>query len=186
MLSGGTTPYAIYNRLADAPCPIHPQRNLFLSDERMKPFSSPKNNAHNLLPMLQGLNCHGHFLQVDTSLSPQAAATRFEEALERMQKIDLGLLGLGPDGHTAGFFTPKQARIQNQLTLYTDRPDGMQGVSVTPAIFKRIERIILLVIGESKREIINTLLDAPQTIPTGIALANYPNAELWTDLQLNR
>jgi 6-phosphogluconolactonase len=184
MLSGGSTPYIIYNRLAADPCPVHPNRNLFLSDERMQPFSSPKNNAHNLLPLLQGLNCHGQFLQVDTKLSGRTAAEHFEEGLERMQTVDLGFLGMGDDGHTAGFFTPEQARIQDRLTLHTKRPDGMEGVSVTPAFFQRVEKIILLVTGESKRNIINTLLTDPQSIPAGIALSNHPNVELWTDLQL--
>ncbi|MDF7806830.1 6-phosphogluconolactonase [Pontiellaceae bacterium B12219] len=186
MLSGGSTPYVIYNRLAADPCPVHPQRNLFLSDERMMPFSSPKNNAHNLLPLLTGLDCHGHFLQVDTKLSPRAAAARFEEGLERMQTVDLGFLGMGDDGHTAGFFTAEQAQMKNgALTLHTNRPDGMEGVSVTPAFFKRVEKIILLVTGESKRDIIHTLLTNPQSIPAGIALADHPNVELWTDLQLS-
>ncbi|MDF7826018.1 6-phosphogluconolactonase [Pontiellaceae bacterium B12227] len=184
MLSGGSTPYVIYNRLAADPCPVHPLRNLFLSDERMQPFSSPKNNAHNLLPLLQGLNCHGNFLQVDTKLSARAAANHFEEGLERMQTVDLGFLGMGTDGHTAGFFTPEQARIKDQLALHTQRPDGMEGVSVTPAFFQRVEKIILLVTGESKREIINTLLNNPQTIPAGIALSNHPNVELWTDIPI--
>ncbi len=184
MLSGGSTPYVIYNRLAAAPCTIHPMRNLFLSDERMQPFSSPKNNAHNLLPLLQGLDCHGHFLQVDTTLSARAAAAHFEEGLQKMKKVDLGFLGMGTDGHTAGFFSLEQARIQDRLTLHTKRPDGMEGVSVTPAFFKRVERIILLVTGEPKREIINTLLNNPPSIPAGIALANHPNVELWTDIAL--
>ncbi|VGO14425.1 6-phosphogluconolactonase [Pontiella desulfatans] len=184
MLSGGSTPYVIYNRLAAAPCPVHPQRNLFLSDERMEPFSSEKNNAHNLLPMLQALDCHGHFLQVDTKLSVRAAADHFDEGLERMNTVDLGLLGMGTDGHTAGFSTKEQANMKNgPLALYTDRPDGMQGVSVTPAFLKRVERIILLVTGESKRAIINTLLTHPQSIPAGIALGDHPNIELWTDIR---
>ena len=183
MLSGGSTPYVIYNRLAANPCPVHPQRNLFLSDERMAPFSSPKNNAHNLLPFLQALDCHGRFLQVDTTLSARAAAAHFEEGLEKMETVDLGFLGMGPDGHTAGFFTNEQANMKTgALALHTDRPDGMEGVSVTPAFFKRVERIILLVTGESKRKVINTLLKNPQSIPAGIALADHPTVELWTDI----
>ncbi len=184
MLSGGSTPYIIYNRLAAAPCPVHPQRSLFLSDERMQPFSSDKNNAHNLVPMLQALDCHGRFLQVDTELPVEAAAAKFEEGLKKMARVDLGFLGMGTDGHTAGFFTPDQARLKTgPLTLYTQRPDGMQGVSVTAAFLKHVERIILLVTGESKRDIIRTLLSAPETIAAGIALADHPNVELWTDVQ---
>ncbi|MEN7974144.1 MAG: 6-phosphogluconolactonase, partial [Verrucomicrobiota bacterium] len=101
--------------------------------------------------------------------------------------IDLGFLGMGSDGHTAGFFTPEQANLKSgALTLHTNRPDGMQGISVTPALFQRVKRIILLVTGESKRNIINTLLNAPATIPAGIALSDHPHAELWTDNLLHQ
>jgi len=185
MLSGGSTPYSIYNQLAAHPCPVHPDRKLFLSDERMVPADSLDNNANNLMPMLRALNCEDHFIRVDTELPPQTAAARFSEKLDPLGKIDLGFLGMGTDGHTAGFFTPQQAsRKTGALTLHTDRPDGMQGITITPALFQRVERIILLVTGESKRNIINTLLTAPATIPAGIALSNHPRAELWTDIKL--
>lgn len=183
MLSGGNTPYVVYNRLTESPCPVHPDRRLFLSDERMEPFSSERNNARNLMPVLEALNCLNRFIRVDTTLPIDEAAGKFDSDLQPLKTIDLGLLGMGSDGHTAGFFTPEQAcRKQGSLVLYTDRPDGMRGISVTPAFFKRIERIILLVTGESKRDIINTLLTAPETIAAGIALADHANVELWTDI----
>ena len=185
MLSGGSTPCVVYNRLAASPCPVHSGRRLFLSDERWVPFDSEKNNAHNLMPMLRALQCEGRFIRVDTALPIDEAAARFAADLEPLETIDLGFLGMGDDGHTAGFFTPQQAGLKSgALTLHTDRPDGMRGVSVTPALFKRVERIILLVTGESKREIINTLLTEPGSIPSGIALADHPNVELWTDIQI--
>ena len=185
MLSGGSTPYIVYNRLAASPCPVHAGRSLFLSDERMVPFDSERNNAHNLMPMLHALECEDRFIRVDTSLPIAEAAARFEAALQPLESIDLGFLGMGSDGHTAGFFTPEQASLKaGALTLSTDRPDGMRGISVTPALFKRIERIILLVSGESKREIINTVLTEPGTIAAGIALADHPNVELWTEIPL--
>jgi 6-phosphogluconolactonase len=186
MLSGGSTPYAIYNRLAAAPCPVHPGRKLFLSDERMQPFDSDLNNAHNLEPMLKGLRCEDRFIRVDTALPPAEAAAKFESEIQPLETMDLGFLGMGNDGHTAGFFTTGQANMKTgPLTLHTHRPDGMQGVSVTPAFFKRAERLILLVTGESKRAIINTLLTAPETIPAGIALSEHPNVELWTDIAVS-
>ena len=182
MLSGGTTPYAIYNRLAADPCPVHPDRKLFLSDERLVPFNSEQNNAHNLVPMLQSLKCKDRFIRINTTLPPPAAASLFETELKTLDHIDLGFLGMGSDGHTAGFFTTEQARMNSgALTLHTERPDGMQGISVTPSIFRKTKRIILLVTGESKSEIINTLLTNPLSIPAGIALINHPNTELWTD-----
>ncbi len=183
MLSGGATPYAIYNQLAAAPRPVHPDRTLFLSDERMVPADSPRNNAANLMPMLRALECEDRFIRVDTTLPIEEATARFSSKLEPLDRIDLGLLGMGTDGHTAGFFTSEQAHLRTgALALHTDRPDGLQGVSVTPALFQRVERIILLVTGESKRGIISTLLNRPGTIPAGMALSDHPHAELWTDI----
>ena len=185
MLSGGSTPYVVYNRLAASPCPVHAGRRLFLSDERMEPFDSEKNNAHNLMPMLRALKCEDRFMRIETALPIHQAANRFDADLQLLESIDLGFLGMGSDGHTAGFFTPEQANLKSgPLTLSTDRPDGMRGISVTPAFLKRVERIILLVSGESKREIINTLLNEPGTIASGIALADHPAVELWTDISL--
>ena len=185
MLSGGSTPYTIYNQLATNPCPTHPDRTLFLSDERMVPAESPNNNANNLKPMLRALNCEDQFIPVDTTLPIQTATARFADELKPLENIDIGFLGMGHDGHTAGFFSPEQANLKiGALTLYTDRPDGMQGISVTPTLFQRVERIILLVTGESKRDIINTLLNAPKTIPAGIALSDHPHVGIWTDIEL--
>ena len=184
MLSGGSTPYTIYNQLAVAPCPVHPDRKLFLSDERMVPSDSPRNNAGNLMPMLQALKCEDRFVRVNTELSIEEATAQFSSDLEPLDCIDLGFLGMGSDGHTAGFFTSEQARIKSgALTLHTHRPDGMQGISVTSTILQRVERMILLVTGESKRDIIHTLQNDPETIPAGIALSDHPNVELWTDIK---
>lgn len=156
-----------------------------MSDERMEPFDSEKNNAHNLEPMLKALDCQEHFIRVDTSLKRNEAAEQFEKDLQNITEVDLGFLGMGNDGHTAGFFTAEQANIKSgPLTLHTDRPDGMEGVSITPTFFKRIKKIIVLITGKSKREIVNTLLSNPLSIPAGIALQDHPDVELWTDLQI--
>lgn len=185
MLSGGSTPYAIYNRIAAAPCPVHPGRRLFLSDERMVPADSPWNNAGNLMPMLRALGCEDRFIPVETGLPIDEATSRFSHDLEPLGRIDLGFLGMGTDGHTAGLFTADQAsRNAGMLALHTDRPDGMQGISVTPAVFQRAEKIILLVTGESKHEIIGTLMNDSMSIPAGIALGDHPDVELWTDIVL--
>ena len=67
MLSGGSTPYQIYNQLAQESFDIHPDCRLFLSDERCVPADSVKNNAFNLKPMLHALNGKSQFIAVDTS-----------------------------------------------------------------------------------------------------------------------
>ena len=183
MLSGGTTPYAAYDRLASSPCPLNPNRTLFLSDERMVPARSPNSNAGNLEPMLNALHCEDRFIRVETGIPLEKAVHRYASVLEPLNPIDLGLLGMGSDGHTAGIFTKGQAQqCRGPLVISASRPDGMEGVSVSPALFQRVKRIILLVSGESKRRIVETLLQDPKSIPAGIALSGHPRVELWTDL----
>jgi 6-phosphogluconolactonase len=183
MLSGGSTPYVIYRRLAGTACRVHAGRRIFLSDERMVPLDSPDSNTGNLIPMLQALDCEDRMIRVPISLPAAQAAEQYGRDLEPLEYIDLGLLGMGADGHTAGFFTPEAAAMQSgPLAVHTLRPDGLEGVTVTPALFRRMEKILLLVTGEAKREIILRLLNDPSAIPAGIALAGHPAAELWTDL----
>ena len=185
MLSGGSTPYTIYNRITQNPCPVHPERRLFLSDERMVPPDSPKNNAANLLPMLRALKCEDQFIRVDTTRSPEEAAEKFAQELHPLKEIDLAILGMGADGHTAGIFTLEHAGIKTgTLTLHGPRPDGMHGVTISPALLSRAKRILLLVPGEAKRDAIETLLHHPQTIPAGVALSDLNQVTLWTDLQI--
>lgn len=186
MLSGGKTPYAAYNRIASSPCPVNPNRTIFFSDERMVPARSPKNNAGNLEPMLSALQCEDRFIRVETDLPAEKAAQRYANELEPLKPIDLGLLGMGGDGHTAGIFTKEQAQQSNgPLAISTHRPDGMEGVSVTSTLLQRVERLILLVSGESKRPMVETLIQDPDSIPAGIALSGHPCVELWTDLVLD-
>ena len=183
MLSGGSTPYVIYRRLAGRAGPVHGDRRIFLSDERMVPLDSPDSNTGNLMPMLQALDCEDRMIRIPLSLPAPQAAEQYGRDLEPLKEIDLGLLGMGTDGHTAGFFTPEAAAMNSgPLAMHTLRPDGLEGVTVTPALFRRMEKILLLVTGEAKRDIIHRLLNDPAVLPAGIALAGHPAVELWTDL----
>ena len=183
MLSGGTTPYKTYNQIAQHPLSVHPECHLFLSDERCVPATSPKNNAHNLQPMLQALNCTQQFHAVQTELDPEEATQQFATEIESFQQPTLGLLGIGSDGHTAGIFSTDHAHDPSpRCTLHTDRPDGLHGISVSATFIHRVQRILLIATGESKRDILTILRHHPETIPAGIILRHHPQAEVWTDL----
>jgi 6-phosphogluconolactonase len=183
MLSGGSTPYKTYNQLAKQPLQVHPECQLFLSDERYVPSSSPKNNAHNLQSMLKGLQCASQFIPVRTELNAETATEQFAKEIEPFQQPALGLLGIGSDGHTAGIFSAEHAHNTSpQTALHTDRPDGLHGISVSATFIHRIQRILLIATGENKREILTTLQHQPETIPTGIILQHHPQTEVWTDL----
>jgi|TARA_A100001015_G_C14977065_1_gene707769 6-phosphogluconolactonase len=186
MLSGGSTPYQIYNQLAQQAFDIHPDCRLFLSDERCVPADSDKNNAYNLKPMLHALNGTAQFIAVDTACTPAEASLKFSRELDKLSQPDLGLLGIGADGHTAGIFNQSDAKARSaETTLYTKRPDGMDGVSVSASFIHCCHRIILLATGESKRDILTTLKKNPKSLIAGNVLFNHPQVEIWTDLDLS-
>lgn len=184
MLSGGSTPMAVYEAIAASSLHAGPNLILFMSDERMAPLDSDKNNFHNTRPMIDSLGAHG--VRVQTDLGAEDAANAYEAAigefLDMGGNIPLGLLGMGSDGHTASLFSEDDlARGENRLVTHVQRPDGMQGVSVTPDTLQKIEKIIFLIAGEDKAPMVQKLLNEPSEVIAGRAIEYCKDVELWLD-----
>lgn len=189
MLSGGNTPLAIYRRIPAGTI----NATLFLSDERYVPTDDPQSNYGNIRPCFAGAK----FIRVETERPLQTAADRFHDALRTLKQIPLGLLGLGADGHTASLFNLHDAALRDERlavavnveeasSLFMQRQDAAatfisKRISVTPTLLHKVEKILILATGAEKKEMIQTLLDKPDTIPAGAALASHPNVEIWTD-----
>jgi len=176
MLAGGRTPLEIYRRAAVeglSTCGV-----LFLSDERFVPVTDPRSNYGGIAAFFKG-----RWIQVDTSLPMEKAAQGFHDNLSRIQNIPLGLLGLGADGHTASLFTLKDAALRDdRLAIPVVKSEKPDRISVTPVLLHKVEKILILATGADKKAMIQTLLNKPETIPAGIALAGHPDVEIWTNL----
>ena len=104
------------------------------------------------------------FIPVQTSLPIEKAARVYEEHLLSFDNLDLGLLGIGTDGHTAGLFTIEQATEQNTcVSCAMPRPDQLDGISVSASFIQRVERIILIATGESKNAILKRAKGKPHS-----------------------
>lgn len=164
-LSGGSTPRAAYQALASPPfAGAIPWQSLhvFWSDERCVPPDHPDSNYHmarlallNAVP-LPPANVH----RIPGELPPEEAARRYEADLAaRDRPLDLVLLGLGADGHTASLFpaapTPFAGRLA--LAVYADHLHSWR-VTLTPAAINAAGRVLFLVEGAEKAEAVAATL----------------------------
>lgn len=111
-LAGGTTPRRLYRSLAVDEISIDWRRvEIFFSDERLVPLDNPDSNyamaRETLLDRVPIPPEHVH--AVPTQLPPEEAALAYESTLRNTldraePRIDMALLGMGPDGHTASIF----------------------------------------------------------------------------------
>ncbi len=111
-LAGGTTPRRVYERIG----PLVPEWDavhLWLGDERVVPAEHPDANVAMVrASLLRGLAPPPVLHPVQTGLGADGACDAYEAALAAlvprhasgMPQLDIALLGLGEDGHTASLF----------------------------------------------------------------------------------
>lgn len=163
-LSGGSTPKALYERLATAHYPWA-STNLFFGDERCVPPDDPDSNFRmaneaflSVVPArvhrMHGEDCDAEGYAIDLARTFGPGIPQF----------DLVLQGLGPDGHTASLFPGDPALNEREKTvLRVERPDHSR-LTLTLPVLCAAKVAIFLVVGEGKRNMLAQLL-ADRDIP---------------------
>ncbi len=177
-LSGGTTPETLYRALAS---PAFTDRfdwsrtTFFFSDERCVPPDDSRSNyalANNTLFTPLNITPSQVCRMAGESRDPQAAAREYEQQLRRATNtspsssptLDLVLLGLGEDGHTASLFPGSPALRDNKnLIAVTQSPkDPPTRLTMTLGVINRASVILFLVAGAGKAGVVRAILD-PKT-----------------------
>ncbi len=180
-LSGGSTPRAMYTRLAARPLRDRldwSRVQVFFSDERFVPPDSPESNFHtakvNLFDHVPIPEEHIHAYKT-VDVSPEEAALQYEQRIQRVLKaevegvpnFDLILLGMGPDGHTASLFPDTEAlRVQDRFVAANHVPklDAWRLTFTYPMI--NAGRIVMfLVQGDDKKERVREVLGGASPLP---------------------
>lgn len=183
MLTGGTTPFGVYAKVAARGIRAASGVNVLLSDERYVPMTSPLSNYGRVRPFLDAVGVK-HCIFPDATQPLEVATEGYGRALASLLdggiSFPLGILGLGADGHVAALFNGDQIeQSRGRWAMAVNRPDGMAGISATPSVLCAARRLVFWVTGPGKRDAVEALRTDPRRIPAGLALDAACCVELW-------
>ena len=174
-VSGGHTPWLMLRGLADAGVIPWPAVHIVQVDERVAPAGHADRNLTHIRESLLGhtpLRPEQIFAMPVESADLEAAAAQYAETLRQIAGsppvIDLAHLGLGPDGHTASLVPGDPALDVESADVALSGPyQGRRRMTLTYPILNRAQRILWVVTGSEKAEMVNRLLGGDRSIPAG-------------------
>lgn len=175
-LAGGNTPRALYPAWALRSRLDWERMDLLFGDERCVP---PQHRDSNYRMVREALLEQAPvpprvWRMPGEQTDPDAAASAYDATLHALLgaegRIDVALLGLGSDGHTASLF-PHAAALQEQTRwcVATPAPDGRtMRLTLTYPLLCRARRLVFLVTGGDKAATLARVAQgeaAPDSLP---------------------
>ena len=173
-VSGGHTPWLMLRALASEEVPW-PAVHLVQVDERVAPGGHPDRNLTHLreslldrVPLSAG---QVHAMPVE-SPDLEAAAIQYALALQEIggspPVLDLVHLGLGPDGHTASLVPGDPVlNVKDADAAVSGVYQGRRRMTLTYPIINRSRKILWVVTGSEKVQMLSRLLKGDESIPAG-------------------
>jgi 6-phosphogluconolactonase len=173
-VSGGHTPWVMLRALGAEDVPW-PNIHVAQVDERVAPAGHPDRN---LTHLRESLLDHAplapeqiHNMPVE-SPDLKAAATQYATTLRQIAGsppvLDLVHLGLGPDGHTASLVPGDPVLdIENADVAITGVYQGRRRMTLTYPMINRSRRVLWVVTGSEKVQMLNRLFGGDESIPAG-------------------
>lgn len=184
-LSGGSTPKRLFQILAAPPFRSQvdwSRVHLFWGDERCLPPDNPESNYHTaaeaLITKVPLLPANVHRLEAERS-DRDAAANDYQATLARVcgvnatsepPALDLVMLGMGPDAHTASLFPGNAALGETKrwvVPVHNAPKPPPDRISLTVPILNRARTVLFLVGGADKADPVSQVLEGP---PDGVKL----------------
>jgi 6-phosphogluconolactonase len=165
-LAGGSTPRRLYELLAteDWRSRVDWRRvEVFYGDERCVALDAPESNHRMAVDaLLAALAIPAEQVHpVPTGLGPEQAASAYAEELGH-EPLDVVLLGIGDDGHTASLFPGgPELSVDASCTVVASRSPNAphERVSLTLSTIAAARAVRFLVLGESKAPALRAVLD---------------------------
>lgn len=187
-LSGGSSPKAVYEKLAKSETIDWSRIELFQVDERYLPIDSDNLNAKlirdSLTSKIPELKA---FHTMDTSQTIEKTRADYEKKILKLNRpfFDLVLLGLGTDGHTASLFPngPELEEVEKMVVSSKSPIPPINRLSLTYPAIMSSQKIIFLVRGANKKEIVKKWLKEDsdtEEIPARVIL-NHSDVDIFYD-----
>jgi 6-phosphogluconolactonase len=153
-LAGGSTPRRAYELAASLESDWS-RAHLWWGDDRCVPPEDERSNYRLVREaLLDRIAAQPVVHRIDTERGPEGAAEAYERELAGV-KLDLALLGLGGDGHTASLF-PNAPTLDERTRRVVAAEPGLEPwvprVTMTIPAFEEAARIIFLVVGGDKAD----------------------------------
>jgi 6-phosphogluconolactonase len=175
-LAGGSTPRRAYQLLAGRPLEWGRVTVLF-GDERCVPPDDAESNywlaKQELLDLVHPASVH----RIPAELGPELGSQLYDPIVRSLTPIDLVLLGMGPDGHTASLFPgAPELRAEGYAVGVRGSPKPPpERVSLTLTALREARRVVFLVTGADKAEAVVKAREGQ--VPAGM----IPEAEYLLD-----
>ncbi|MFI5342131.1 MAG: 6-phosphogluconolactonase [Candidatus Methylomirabilales bacterium] len=175
-LSGGSTPRGLYRLLAGEEDGFRSrvpwgQIHFFWGDERHVPPAHPDSNYRMayeaMLSRVPVPPANVHRVPAENPDAGKAAEVYaqtlrefYRLALGQIPRLDLILLGMGPDGHTASLF-PGTGTVHEETRLVAApwvEKFNAHRITLTPPVLNNAAHVIFLVSGEAKAETLRAVL----------------------------
>jgi len=177
-LSGGSTPGPVYEELGNSDLAEFipwSQLQIFFADERAVPLDHPDSNYRLVKDTL--LRSHPEALGQMFRMPADApdrdqAAKRYARRLP--ESLDVLVLGLGPDGHTASLFpgSPALDETEQRVVSVTAPKPPPERMTITPVVIRKARAIIMIAAGAEKAAAVARALNGvedPKTTPGQLA-----------------
>jgi 6-phosphogluconolactonase len=188
-LAGGGTPKPLYEAIASQDLPwdkIH----VFWGDERYVPADHPDSNEgmarRAWLDQVAMPSTNIHPMPTDEA-DPAVAAQKYEQQLQEFFQLQVGefpaldvvLLGIGDDGHTASLFPHTQALTVRDRLITVGNKDGQPRLTFTAPLINRARAVVFLVTGANKQNALAHILTPTGDETTYPARLIQPQGKLW-------
>ena len=174
-LAGGRTPDPVYRELASGSSIDWQQVDVFFGDERAVPPDHPDSNYRMvrlaLLSRVPIPAAQVHRMEAERA-DREAAAREYERALP--PRLDVLVLGLGSDGHTASLFPGSAALDERRrlvLPVVGPKPPA-ERLTITPPVIEAARKVAVIATGNDKAAMVARAIEGPlepKAVPAQLA-----------------